>query len=448
MILKFGCLSFEKTVNWYWDNSWNNRALLNIGDAAEYKVVEQILAALYGSESIFKLCINDLINYRGEDLIVPLNIALDSYVGYNSILENLSPNIIPVFLGMSFTDTNLNSKQINCLRRFQPIGCRDERSYKLMCENNIEAYLNGCMVSILNVNAIVNYETSVHNKVLFIDVPSSIVDYIPDSIKNEICFVNQELYIKSTELNDYSNPDNWFKSVLEQYSKARLIVTSRFHGAVIALAMKIPVILTLEKKTFRFSWLSNFCQIVTTDDFSSINWNPEVIDFSEEKSLIEKIARDRIIYANNYYNSFPRLTSLMQDKCIEERENSNQVYYYYKVMKRIMSEWNENDELQYALWGLNDNAFFLYNFIQENYPKAKLVAVLDMYKDTEFMGIKSIKPSQFIDSMNNKCTYLIVTAYLASRVVTDIFGNDNSLLDRIYKCERDFLTLDDILQNQ
>ena len=33
--MKFGYIDFDRTVNWYWDNSWNNKALLNIGDAAE-----------------------------------------------------------------------------------------------------------------------------------------------------------------------------------------------------------------------------------------------------------------------------------------------------------------------------------------------------------------------------------------------------------------------------
>ena len=146
--MKFGYIDFDRTVNWYWDNSWNNKALLNIGDAAEYKVIRQLYGKLgIPDEKTLPLCISELTSYRGEKLIVALNISLDSYVGYNRILEELSPDIVPVFLGMCFTDSNLTPKQIECLKRFSPIGCRDQRSYDLMQKLGIESYLNGCTAS-------------------------------------------------------------------------------------------------------------------------------------------------------------------------------------------------------------------------------------------------------------------------------------------------------------
>ena len=40
--MKFGYISFDATVRSYWENSWNGKALLNIGDAAEYRVVKQL----------------------------------------------------------------------------------------------------------------------------------------------------------------------------------------------------------------------------------------------------------------------------------------------------------------------------------------------------------------------------------------------------------------------
>lgn len=432
-------MSFVKTVNWYWENAWNNRALLNIGDAAEYKVVDQLLEKIDRNSSRHELSIDELKSYRGEDLIVPLNIALDSYIGYNSILDNLSPNIIPVFLGMSFAEPRLNPEQIACLKRYQPIGCRDERSYQLMVENGIDAYLNGCMVSIIETDKIVDRQASSGKDILFIDVPSEIKEFVPESIKRDAKFISQELYIKKGELGEDFDPDLWFKSVLDQYADAKLIVTSRFHGAVIALAMGIPVIVTLEKKTFRFSWLSNFCQIVTKSHFDEIVWDVKSYDYTQVKNLMSKIAIDRISETTDCYSDRQHLTELMTDKCKEENDSSNQVLYYHKVKDRIISEWNKTDEIKYAIWGLNDNAMHLQELIRQEYPNAKLVAVLDMFKETEYEGIRSIHPREYLERLKENNTYLLVTAYLASRVVKDIFGDDENLNRKIYKCERDLL---------
>lgn len=40
--MKFGLLDFDKTVEEYWKTSWNSKALLNVGDAVEYMVIEQL----------------------------------------------------------------------------------------------------------------------------------------------------------------------------------------------------------------------------------------------------------------------------------------------------------------------------------------------------------------------------------------------------------------------
>lgn len=147
------------------------------------------------SSQIFRTSIPELTSYRGESLIVALNIALDSYVGYNMILERLSPDIIPVFLGMSFTSADLSPQQIECLKRYAPIGCRDERSYLRMQSLGIPCYLNGCVASVLQIKA--REIPKLHNKILMIDVPYGVLQHIPQELKEDIVFLNQEIYCKN-----------------------------------------------------------------------------------------------------------------------------------------------------------------------------------------------------------------------------------------------------------
>ena len=439
--MKFGLLDFNKTVNWYWDNSWNNKALLNIGDAAEYFVIEQLYHEIgIADNDLVRLCINDLTAYRGEKLIVALNIALDSYVGYNNILDNISPDITPVFLGMSFTDDNLTEKQIECLKRYQPIGCRDERSYNLMVSKGVESYLNGCTASCIELD---KFDQGKNNegKILFIDVPYKVTEYIPDDIIQDVVFLNQEMYCRREQLPSDFVPAEWAKSILAEYaSKAKMIVTSRFHGAVLALANNIPVIVTLEKYTFRFSWLNNHCQICTEDNYQEIDWRTDSVDFSATKNLINQIAINRIKDTIRKYRHILEITDIQRCNVDNLSSSTNQVLYYYDVAQEISRKWSQAEDITYAFWGANDNADRLYDLIVSKYPNAKLVAVYDMFRNIEYKGICSEHPNAISKHIGEKNFYIIVTAYLAARVAQDICESIDFPSDNFMMCERKFIT--------
>lgn len=436
--IKFGILDFDLTVEAYWEESWNKKALLNIGDAAEYFVVEQLLYSIGIQESqIIRLSIKDLIRYKGEKLLVPLNIAFDSYVGYNEIFENISKDIIPIFLGISLTKPSLNSIQLNCLRNYSPIGCRDERTYIYLKNQGISCYLNGCTASILDVNSLVRKNKN-KNKILFIDVPRKVKDYIPNNIKKDIVFLNQELYCRKEEMYGIS-PKEWAKDILSSYGKPKMIVTSRFHGAVLGLANNIPVILILEKYTFRFSWLQNYIKIYTEERFCDINWDPIKINYTVVRNLIKNIAVERIKSTMRNYEMFKKITDLQHTKATSEQESSNQVLYYLDVIESIKKTWDKNKKIEYGLWGINDNSKHIHNFISSYYPNAKLVEVYDMFQRISFNGLESKNPSAIRERNKQKNFYVIVTAYLASRVADDIFRLTCFDRTNAFLCKREFI---------
>lgn len=444
--MKFGLLDFNMTVNEYWNISWNSKALLNIGDAVEYMVIEQLYKSIGIDESkMIRLSIPELTTYRGESLIVGLNIALDSYVGYNKILGEMSPDIIPVFLGISITSPNLTEKEINCLKNNAPVGCRDERTYAYVKSLDIPCYLNGCTASIVEIEE--EPLPEIKDKILFIDVPYGVKKYIPDEIVKDIVFLNQEIYCRKTEQDDNFTPINWAKNVLKYYkSKPRMIVTSRFHGAVLAIANDIPAIITLEKNTFRFSWLGNYYPIYTEDTFSEINWNVQEVDFSYERSLITKVAQQRLEAVIRSREALLELTDIQREKnASNAMQSSNQVLYYRRVWDEIQNKWDRDKEYQYAFWGVNDNADVLHSLISQNYPKAKLVDIYDLYKQISYKGILSKKPSDLVAHVNDENFFVIVTAYLASRVATDICEATKFPMRRVLLCERDFILENDLI---
>lgn len=436
--MKYGVLDFNLTVESYWRKSWNNKALLNIGDAAEYVVTEQLLKKINPVETQYiRLCISDLIDYRGEKLIVPINIAFDSYVGYNAIFENFSPDIIPIFLGISLTMTSLNDKQIEFLKNFSPIGCRDQRTYIYLKKKGIAAYLNGCTASIIKLDCLTDNSRN-ENKILFIDVPRKVKDYIPANLREDIVFISQEKYCKKEEMADGETPYEWFLKVIENYKSPKMIVTSRFHGAVLALANNIPVILTLEKYTYRFSWLRNYCPIYTEDKFDKIQWRVTSCDYSKTANLIESIAIQRLNYVTQIYSKSEELTSLQTTNDTNEASVGNQTLYYEDVLKEISERWGD-ESIEFAFWGINDNSEKLYEFISDKYPNAKLVDVYDMFQSVTYRGIRSKDPHELINKKALSNYYVIVTAYLASRVANDIFERTGFDSNRAFLCKRLFV---------
>ena len=436
--IAFGVLDFNLTVDSYWKESWNKKALLNIGDASEYLVIEQLLKEIGIQENmIVKLSIKDLTRYKGKKLIVPLNIAFDSYVGYNNIFDHLSEDIIPVFLGISLTKPNLNDNQLNCLRRFAPIGCRDERSYRYLNSKQIPCYLNGCTASIIDLEKLVDKKKCA-DKVLFIDVPRKVKDYIPEDLKKDIVFLNQELYCKKDDFNYYT-PLNWAEDIFSYYIKPRMIVTSRFHGAVLGLANKIPVILTLENYTFRFSWLRNYMPIYTEKNYNQIKWDLISSDYSKTKKIIKEMAVDRILSVYNQYRMSLQLTRLQTLSNNMDLDSSNQVLYCDDVIQSISSKWDINQKIEYGLWGINDNSIKIKEYIDKNYPNAVLRDVYDMYQKVSFNGLESHSPKDIIKEKNNKNYYVFVTAYLASRVALDVLGINDFDQERLFLCTREFV---------
>lgn len=442
--MKYGLLDFEKTVQWYWKNTWNNKALLNIGDAAEYLAIKQLYCDLgIADEQMIPLCIHDLITYRGESLIVPLNLALDSYVGYNEILDHLSPDIVPVFLGMSLTSTDLNEAQLRCLQNYVPIGCRDQRSYEFLKAKGISCYLNGCCASLLRMPP-VSKQPSLQGKILFIDVPQSILQYVPQSVRADAVFLKQEVYCKQENIPGGVTPNQWVQSILSAYgSDIKAIVTSRFHGAVLALAFNIPVLVALEQKTFRFSWLENYCQVVEDGGFDSIDWSFPMHDYAVVQRNMRELCLHRIKKIAEEIRPYLEMTDAQKTSNLQQREKTNFVLYYEAVLKQIYQRWNQDEEIHFAFWGINQNSVCLLQAIQQKYPKAKLVAIYDMNRMVEFEGIQSKHPNDLANHRNEKNFFLIVTAYLASRVADDIFANTGFPESQAFLCERAFLTKED-----
>jgi hypothetical protein len=131
-------------------------------------------------------------------------------------ITNFSHKIIPVFLGFSALSKNFSNDDVDYLRRFQPIGCRDQYSMENLRKYNINAYVNGCMTATFPKRR--NHsKISKYSKVFFIDVPDDFKKFVPKNIllnsefSNHVYFSDENgnfIRFGSTHLDAQREPKN------------------------------------------------------------------------------------------------------------------------------------------------------------------------------------------------------------------------------------------------
>ena len=161
-----------------------------------------------------------------------------------------STQIIPFFLSYHLENqTNLPTIFTENLKQFSPIGCRDKATKKQLNEYGINSYFSSCLTTTLDIDYLVQ-EKERTNNIIFIDYKFG---QVPEADKFLFSLKKYNFnYIIHTEhkFNLNLNHIERFKlakSLLKKYSKAKLIITTRIHGALPCLALHTPVILINKK---------------------------------------------------------------------------------------------------------------------------------------------------------------------------------------------------------
>jgi hypothetical protein len=222
--------------------------------------------------------------------------------------------------------------------------------------------------------------------------------------------------------------------IAEYASNARLIVTSKFHAAIVGLALGIPVILVLENNYYKYSWLEKFIPIYEPNNFSKINWNPPAVTIpQEQKNLMRVIAKKRIRDTFAKYHDICTLSEQRENLMMTEFKD---IFYGNSAIDYIENNWNKTTAVNYAFWGVTETAERLFHLIKSKFPKARLQAVYDWSYRSPFCNIVPVP-------MNSKANvpaeqFIFVTSASAcegAREFFDTIGHTNYFL-----CERNKLT--------
>lgn len=432
------------------------RTSVNIGDYLQFITITYLYEQMGVKErDIHYIGLRDVIDYDGEDIVLPINFSINNCIVNGKIA--ISPRITPVFLAVilptldSYLDIDrfLQDEHNHAyFLRYAPIGCRDEVTYQYFKKHGIPAYINGCLTATLP-----KYNGTAGGAVVFADVPKSVLPWIPKSLlDSDVLFTTQQYVFHEDEIRDYQKLFHFVKEKYEFYQKeARLIITSRLHVALPCTAFGIPVVLVKDKVDTRFSFIEKYIPIYDREQYQNINWFPTVPDIEPIKQTLINLATERIKAAAICANNGSLLTSLFEAR--EKRLNyedphvvTHKNVYRFKEYAQKYWKSKNSETIRYALWGAStNNADYWKNFIETNYPNAKLTAVFDRHRKEQLLEFSISSPDNLKD-MDDLC--VIVCAVGATGDALALFqelGLDESRYCIVADC---FVTQDDIRNRQ
>lgn len=160
----------------------------------------------------------------------------------------LSPYLHPLFIATHFTRNDprfnleyrfLSNYGLSSLKQFEPIGCRDYSTLKLLKGLGVDSYFSGCLTLTIDKFEDVRKQ----DYICAVDVSDSVTDKIKSQTNSEVRIITHDIeHGVSANLTFEERMDN-VRELLKQYQAAKLVVTTRLHCALPCLALGVPVLL-------------------------------------------------------------------------------------------------------------------------------------------------------------------------------------------------------------
>lgn len=365
-------------------------AVINAGDNIQSLAIDFILKQNgINEEDIIPLKRDGIPKYKNQ----PMNLIFHSEFTEenidNRIVDNNKINVLGVVSSVLYDEfdtlCNKNQDVLSFFKKYEPIGCRDEKTVLELRKYGIEAYIMGCFTMCFPKRDM--YKE--YKKVFFVDAPKELDPYIPLNIRENIEYLTHSILVKTIPIDEVENQriDGLASNLLNRYrNEAKLVVTSRLHVAIPCVAMGIPVILANNNIDFRFSWIEKYLRPYQLGEYEMIDWNPTVKNVEKVKSVLYSYfsdilsggnGKEQLKWLDEYYASRVRITPYLGFR--------NQI-------KKISID--KNAKFNYAIWGKGNHCRYAYELVNEMYPHANLVCVVDKYKEGIFKNVKVIKESE------------------------------------------------------
>lgn len=256
--------------------------------------------------------LGDEIQTLAASLLLP---KVDGYIDRESLHEQVAPALVsmngyfmhtrnwppapavrPLFFAFHIAphavDAVCSPAGLEYLKRWQPIGCRDQGTVEILRSRGVEAYFSRCVTLTLPRREQLSEAGDVF--MVGFDKDSPLRYLVPRSIRRNAVHVDQaevRLPITNTLLKM-----QMAREVLDAYARrARLVITTKIHCAMPCLAMGIPVVFVCDDRQRDDYRIHTLKDLVTVNyglangyllkrrnerRSKQINWEPEAPDIS------------------------------------------------------------------------------------------------------------------------------------------------------------------------
>ena len=194
------------------------------------------------------------------------------------------PSLRPVCLGLHVSREDVWGSRLDAmeglgldyLRRWGPVGCRDEATAALLNGLHVESYVSCCLTLTLERPADVPRR---QRYICCVDVPEKAVESLRRYEKAAHVEVRELTHHLPPEAAKETYAERMWRAedTLRTYAGAAWVVTRRLHCALACLAMEVPVLLLYNsgyEDTRRFSPMDGFFSVASVEDFTaSVNRN-------------------------------------------------------------------------------------------------------------------------------------------------------------------------------
>lgn len=394
--MKFGRLVYRYLGCTYVEKG----AIYNIGDNMQTFAVDNLYRRMgIAEEEVIDINFADMKNYDGEEVILPMA----GYASHYKRFEQLptSEKIIPYFIGFEMSDPSCDDI-IPYLKKYEPIGCRDEATMSLLQSKGVEAYTSGCVT----ITFPKRVEEPQKFKAFFVDTSSKLEQYIPDNLRENCEYLKHEGELKTVPMteNERKEIDEVAVNMLKKYrDEASLVVTSRLHAAAPCIALGIPTIIAIDNIDRRFSWLDKLVPIYDSEHYSEIDWNPKVCDCEWIKDRIFGVFRDNI-RALASRNNMKLINNYWEDRVKADYDGKLR-----QKLSQLCKKYSAEDEFSYLIWGAGVHGKLAYTMMKEYFPHAHMVVCVDKYVEGKFFDGVICKPE---DVFKYKFDYALITSHL------------------------------------
>ena len=302
--MKYGCL--------YWKNTGN------IGDDIQTYAQKQFLPRI--DYLVDREHLNLFRSREHEKVACIMN---GWYLHAEGMAWPPSADLVPLPVSMHFTPTlsflhedkqdDGENVQIEYLKQYAPIGCRDTKTLELMKQNGVPAYFTGCMT--LTIEPFEGVTPS--GEVILVDVPEKIQEYVKSKVLSAHVDTHENL---SLYYDSFESRMQQAEERLKRYQAAKLVITTRLHCCMPCLKEIVRKFVAHPEeyvRTYVWDEYAFYCKqmelICKKEQEDEEKYENRLVQMQEAWEFVRKYERDAKVLFEKIENANQQILQLNQD---------------------------------------------------------------------------------------------------------------------------------------